>query len=74
MGELFQGTISSFTTLTQLYGCYSQAEVKCSPSMRKVFERIRTGQFPGFEDVWVRILENLEYRAPAVLMEEERTM
>ncbi|GAA5861912.1 hypothetical protein JCM1840_006872 [Sporobolomyces johnsonii] len=39
-------------------------EVRSSPSMRKVFEYLRSGRFPGFEDVWLRIMENLEYRAP----------
>jgi hypothetical protein len=45
---------------------YVQNEVRASPSMRRIFNHIRVGRFPGFEDVWVRILESLEVRVPAV--------
>ncbi|GAA6064057.1 hypothetical protein JCM10212_006793 [Sporobolomyces blumeae] len=42
-------------------------EVRTSPSMRKVFEYLRSGnRFPGFEDVWLSIMENLEYKPPLV--------
>jgi hypothetical protein len=31
--------------------------------MRKVFDYLRTGRFPGFEAVWVELMQNLEVRA-----------
>jgi hypothetical protein len=31
--------------------------------MRKVFDYLRTGRFPGFEAVWVELVQNLEVRA-----------
>ncbi|GAA5957322.1 hypothetical protein JCM3765_000422 [Sporobolomyces pararoseus] len=42
-------------------------EVKSSGSMAKVFGFLRTGRFPGFEEVWLSLLEHLEYnpRAPS---------
>ncbi|GAA5978937.1 hypothetical protein JCM5350_004183 [Sporobolomyces pararoseus] len=42
-------------------------EVKSSGSMAKVFAFLRTGRFPGFEEVWLSLLEHLEYnpRAPS---------
>ncbi|GAA5919549.1 hypothetical protein JCM1841_001004 [Sporobolomyces salmonicolor] len=49
-------------------------EVRSSPSMRKVFEYLRSGRFPGFEDVWLRIMENLEYRTPGGAGESEERM
>lgn len=48
------------------------SEAKGSTSMRKVFDYLRTGRFPGFEDVWVRILDSLEYvPKPGASFEEE---
>lgn len=32
--------------------------------MRKVFDYVRTARFPGFEDVWLEIVQNLEVRIP----------
>jgi len=43
-----------------------QNEVRSSPSMSKVFTYLRTNRFPGFEEVWLSLLENLEYRPPTV--------
>ncbi|KAK4056182.1 hypothetical protein OIO90_002913 [Microbotryomycetes sp. JL221] len=36
-------------------------EAKGTPSMRRVFEYLRTGKFPGFESVFFKLLENLEF-------------
>ncbi|GAA5820780.1 hypothetical protein JCM11251_003157 [Rhodosporidiobolus azoricus] len=43
--------------------------VRTSPQMRLVFDYLRTGRFPGFEDVWIELVQNLEVRAgpPAFL-------
>ncbi|KAK4702760.1 hypothetical protein P7C70_g3460, partial [Phenoliferia sp. Uapishka_3] len=48
-------------------------ELRESSSLRKVFQfgLLRAGRFPGFEEVMVRILPNLEYRPPST-GEEER--
>ncbi|GAA6048051.1 hypothetical protein JCM3770_000167 [Rhodotorula araucariae] len=41
------------------------SEVRAGPQMRKVFEYLRSpSRFPGFEDVWLEIVQNLEVRAP----------
>ncbi|GAA5895027.1 BTB/POZ and MATH domain-containing protein [Sporobolomyces salmoneus] len=39
-------------------------EVRTSGSMAKVFGFLRTGRFPGFEEVWLSLIEHLEYKAP----------
>ncbi|GAA5892243.1 hypothetical protein JCM8208_001491 [Rhodotorula glutinis] len=40
-------------------------EVRAGPQMRKVFEYLRSpSRFPGFEDVWLDIVQNLEVRVP----------
>ncbi|BGP37063.1 hypothetical protein JCM10449v2_000967 [Rhodotorula kratochvilovae] len=40
-------------------------EVRAGPQMRKVFEYLRSpSRFPGFEDVWLEIVQNLEVRVP----------
>ncbi|KAM0787001.1 hypothetical protein ACM66B_006270 [Microbotryomycetes sp. NB124-2] len=36
-------------------------EAKGTRSMRRVFEYLRTGKFPGFESVFFKLLENLEF-------------
>ncbi|GAA6040102.1 hypothetical protein JCM8097_002029 [Rhodosporidiobolus ruineniae] len=36
--------------------------VRSSPQMRKVFDYLRTGRFPGFELVWAELVQNLEVR------------
>ncbi|KAL8277951.1 hypothetical protein RQP46_009583 [Phenoliferia psychrophenolica] len=48
-------------------------EVRESSSLKKVFQfgLLRVGRFPGFEEVMLRILPNLEFRAPPT-NEEER--
>ncbi|GAA5978850.1 hypothetical protein JCM11641_003586 [Rhodosporidiobolus odoratus] len=35
-------------------------DVRSSPQMRKVFDLLRTGRFPGFEDVWIELVQCLE--------------
>ena len=32
--------------------------------MAKVFGFLRTGRFPGFEEVWLSLIEHLEYKSP----------
>ncbi|KPV76758.1 uncharacterized protein RHOBADRAFT_51754 [Rhodotorula graminis WP1] len=40
-------------------------EVRAGPQMRKVFEYLRSpSRFPGFEDVWLDLVQNLEVRVP----------
>ncbi|GAA5870533.1 hypothetical protein JCM16303_001513 [Sporobolomyces ruberrimus] len=46
-------------------------EVRTSGSMSKVFGFLRSGRFPGFEDVWLSLLEHLEYRPPSREVPEE---
>ncbi|GAA5908157.1 hypothetical protein JCM6882_005959 [Rhodosporidiobolus microsporus] len=36
--------------------------VRASPQMREVFDYLRTGRFPGFEDVWIELVQCLEVR------------
>lgn len=35
--------------------------------MRTVFDYLRTSRFPGFEDVWFEIVQNLEVKIPPAL-------
>ena len=37
------------------------SEIKTSEAMRNVFQQIRLGRHPGFEEVWPLIIMNLEY-------------
>ncbi|TFK73606.1 hypothetical protein BDN72DRAFT_834480 [Pluteus cervinus] len=39
-------------------------EVRTSDSMRHVWQQIRNGRHPGFEEVWPVITSNLEFKAP----------
>jgi hypothetical protein len=38
-------------------------EIRNSEAMNNVWQQIRNGRHPGFEDVWPLIAQNLEYRA-----------
>ncbi|GAA5952810.1 hypothetical protein JCM8115_002356 [Rhodotorula mucilaginosa] len=42
-------------------------EVRSSAQMRTVFDYLRTSRFPGFEDVWFEIVQNLEVKIPPAL-------
>jgi hypothetical protein len=44
-----------------------QNEVRSSAQMRTVFDYLRTSRFPGFEDVWFEIVQNLEVKIPPAL-------
>ncbi|KAJ3535861.1 hypothetical protein NM688_g6921 [Phlebia brevispora] len=39
------------------------AEIRDSPMMRNVWQQIRMGRHPGFEEVWPLIATNLEYKS-----------
>ncbi|GAA6007942.1 hypothetical protein JCM11491_006550 [Sporobolomyces phaffii] len=47
-------------------------DVRTSGSLAKVFGYLRSGRFPGFEDVWLSLLEHLEYRPPATEAVQEQ--
>ncbi|GAA5991610.1 hypothetical protein JCM10908_005789 [Rhodotorula pacifica] len=42
-------------------------EVRSSAQMRTVFDYLRTSRFPGFEEVWFEIVQNLEVKIPPAL-------
>ncbi|KAH8922753.1 hypothetical protein BT69DRAFT_1350638 [Atractiella rhizophila] len=37
-------------------------EVRGGEAMKRVFRLLRSGRFPGFEEVWIALLSNLEYK------------
>jgi len=37
-------------------------EVRAGEAMKNVLGMLRTGRFPGFEEVWMCLLASLEYR------------
>ncbi|GAA6001236.1 hypothetical protein JCM10207_007478 [Rhodosporidiobolus poonsookiae] len=43
-------------------------DVRSSSQMRKVFEFLRSGRFPGFEDVWLELVANLEVKLPPAVV------
>lgn len=45
----------------------TQNEVRSSAQMRTVFDYLRTSRFPGFEEVWFEIMQNLEVKIPPAL-------
>lgn len=36
-------------------------EIKMGEAMRNVFQQVRLGRHPGFEEVWPLIIMNLDY-------------
>ncbi|BGP22026.1 hypothetical protein Rt10032_c18g6015 [Rhodotorula toruloides] len=65
--EVFGSFVSRFDEVRRVEVAFlleKWNEVRSSPQMRKVFDYVRTARFPGFEDVWLEIVQNLEVRIP----------
>ncbi|CAE7231198.1 unnamed protein product [Rhizoctonia solani] len=65
--ELFSGFSAAFAEVRKVqmdYALQHWSEIRTSESMKQVLSELRSGRYPGYEEVMHQLLGFLEYRAP----------
>jgi hypothetical protein len=64
--EVFSSFSATFEEIRKVqidYFLANWGEIRGSEAMSDIWQQIRNGRHPGFEQVWPLIAQNLEYRA-----------
>lgn len=63
--EVFSSFSAAFEEVRKVqtdYFLHHWAEIRGGEAMKNVFQQIRLGRHPGFEDIWPMIVVNLEFK------------